>query len=397
MSLADNISVLPANAAATRPSVPFAPAARPARWRRRHVALAISFAVLVILPVLVSAWYLWTRATDQFASTLAFSVRSEEPTSGLELLGGIADVSGSGANDSDILYDFLGSQHLVAQLDADLQLSDRWSAPQNDPVFAFHPTGQIEDLHSHWARMVDVAHDTSRGIIEVTARAFDPETARLINQSILQSSTELINAINNVARDDAVRYALDDLQRSKAQLSEARRALTEFRITNEIVDPTLDAEIQSNLIASLDAQLTETLIDIEILSSNTRTGDTRLAQARTRAQVLRTRIGEERGNRAMTRSAQQSSGIAELYSAYERLIVDVEFAEERYQASRASFDSALSEARRTTRYLAPHVLPTQAQKSMFPQREMILAMIAFGALLLWSLMSLIGFSFLDRR
>jgi len=306
-------------------------------------------------------------------------------------------VPGSGAKDSDILYDFLNSQHLVEQLDRELGLSSLWSAPQRDPLFSFTPTGQIEDLHSHWARKVHVTNDSSRGIIEVHARAFDPVQAQQINDAILRASTELINQINNVARDDAVRFALDDLQRAKSQLSDARRALTEFRIANEIVDPTLDAEIQSNLLASLDAQLTETLIDIEILSTNTRTNDTRLAQAQTRADVLRTRIQEERSKRTLPSTQTSQGGIAELYSDYERLGVDVEFAEQRYQAARASFDSALSEARRTTRYLAAHVLPTQAQKSMFPQRGLILALIAGGAFLLWSLIALVGFSFLDRR
>lgn len=397
MARADNISVLPSKPDAPRAPVAFVPPVRSARLRRRHVALAFSFALMVIAPIVISAGYLWIRATDQFASTVAFSVRSEEPTTGLELLGGIADVSGGGASDNDILYDFLGSQHIVEQLQTSLSLDAIWGTPKKDPIFAFAPTGQIEDLHAYWERMVTVSHDTSRGIIEVHTRTFKPDDARAINEAILQAATELINQINNVARDDAVRFALGDLQRSKDQLTQARRALTEFRISNEMVDPTLDAEIQSNLIATLDAELTETLIEIEILSSTTRASDIRLNQLRTRANVLRARIVEERQSRAMPRAADTSIGIAELFGTYERLLVDVEFAQERYQASRASFDAALSDAQRITRYLAAHILPTRAQKSQYPQRELILAMIALGALLTWCLLSLIAFSFLDRR
>lgn len=397
MALADNISVLPSSVVEKPSGLPFKPPARPARWRWRHVALVASFLALVALPVVVSTWYLTMRATDQYASYLAFSVRSEEPSSGLELLGGIANVSGSDASDSDILYDFLGSQQLVERLEKRLDLSHIWVAPEGDPVFTFKPTGHIEDLHDHWARMVGISHDSTRGIIEVRARAFDPIVAQKINTAILEESTELINQINNVARDDAVRYALDDLQRAKSQLASARRALTEFRIENEIVDPALDAEIQSNLIATLDAQLTETLVDIEMLASNTRRGDTRLQQAQTRATVLENRIAQERGTRAIPMTGEQSGGIAELFSAYEQLRVDVEFAEARYQSSRANFDAALSDARRTTRYLAAHILPTLAQKSTFPHRGLLVAVIAGAAFLLWALLALIGFSFLDRR
>lgn len=89
--------------------------------------------------------------------------------------------------------------------------------------------------------------------------------------------------------------------------------------------------------------------------------------------------------------------MAELFGDYERLVVDVEFAEQSYQAARAGFESAISEARRNTRYLAAHVLPTKAEKSLFPQRGLILSFIALSAFLTWALCALIGFSFLDRR
>mgnify|MGYP004226906087 FL=1 len=46
--------------------------ARAARLRWRHWSLLGSFAVLVLLPAALAAWYLWTRAADQYASTVGF-------------------------------------------------------------------------------------------------------------------------------------------------------------------------------------------------------------------------------------------------------------------------------------------------------------------------------------
>ena len=56
------------------------------------------------MPALVTAFYLWTRAADQYASDVAFSVRTEEKGSAIELLGGITELSGSSSSDTDILY-----------------------------------------------------------------------------------------------------------------------------------------------------------------------------------------------------------------------------------------------------------------------------------------------------
>lgn len=394
MALAENISVLNAPQSAKRA---FQPPVRAARLRKRHVATLVSFAILVCLPIVLSAWYLWARATDQFASTLAFSIRSEEASSGIELLGGIADLSGSGANDSDVLYDYLRSQHLVQKVQISLDLASLWSLPKGDPIFTYDNAGLVEDLHAHWDRMIDISHDSTRGIIEVHARAFDPQSAQRINEEILHQSTELINEINNIAHEDAVRYALDDLQRTKARLMQARAGLTEFRVLNEMVDPGVDVSTQTSLLGSLEAQLTDTLIEIEMLAANTRRSDTRLSQARQRQSVLQARIDQERTKRALGNGQAGRQGMARLFGEYERLIVEVEFTEQSYQAARAGFEAAVSDARRNTRYLAAHILPTRADQSLFPQRGLLLAFVAIGAFLIWSLLALVGFSFLDRR
>ena len=394
MALAENITVL-------EPKQPFQKAFRPvvhhARLRKRHIATIFSFFLLVCLPVIGSAWYLWNRAADQYSTTFAFSIRSEETSTGVELLGGIADLSGSGANDSDILFDYLNSQQITREIHDALDLSTMWSRPSNDPVFAYNSLGTIEDLHSHWDRMVKISHDSSRGIIEIEAKAFSPEEAYRIGAEILAKSDALINQINNIAHEDSVLYTLEALQRTKARLADARSALTEFRIVNEIVDPSVDVSAQTALLSSLDAQLTETLIEIDILSANTRQTDTRLNQAETRKRVLLARVDEERRKRVFGNEEVGKANLAQLFGEYERLIVEVEFAEQSYQAARASFELAISDARRNTRYLAAHVLPTRAEQSLFPKRGLILSLIALSAILIWALITLIGLSFLDRR
>ena len=150
-------------------------------------------------------------------------------------------------------------------------------------------------------------------------------------------------------------------------------------------------------MASLEAQLTETQIEIDILTTNTRRSDTRLNQAQTRKNVLQARIDEERTKRVLGATESGSQSRAQLFGEYERLVVDVEFAEQSYQAARASFETAVSDARRNTRYLAAHIFPTIAEQSLFPKRGMILSLIALAAFLFWALLALIGFSFLDRR
>ena len=126
-----------------------------------------SFFVTVLVPVLLSAWYLWARAADQFASVTSFSVHREDGHPASALLGGLVGFPGSGSADTDILYQYIHSQQLVNELDATLDLRGMWSRPVGDPVFAFDDQGSVEDLVDYWQDMVSVQYDTATRLIEV--------------------------------------------------------------------------------------------------------------------------------------------------------------------------------------------------------------------------------------
>ncbi|GGA99165.1 hypothetical protein [Allosediminivita pacifica] len=130
-----------------------APSVPKARPRRRHVLALASFLLLVVAPVAVSAWYLWSRAHERYVSYAGFSVRTEEIGSAFELLGGVAELSGSSSSDTDILYKFIQSPELVARIDRQIDLRGLWSRPGtdwsdpgDDPVFAYNPEGVVQTL-----------------------------------------------------------------------------------------------------------------------------------------------------------------------------------------------------------------------------------------------------------
>ncbi|MEF9606259.1 hypothetical protein O4J55_29605, partial [Paracoccus sp. PXZ] len=52
---------------------PILPPASPAQLKDRHYGMAISFVLVVIVPLLISAFYLYGRAADQYASYVGFS------------------------------------------------------------------------------------------------------------------------------------------------------------------------------------------------------------------------------------------------------------------------------------------------------------------------------------
>jgi capsular polysaccharide transport system permease protein len=371
------------------------PAVALARIRPRHRLLVASFALVVLLPILIAAAYLWGKAADQYASTVGFSVRREEAGSAMEMLGGLTGLTKSSSSDTDILYEYLRSQKLVADLDAKLNLRAIWSKPQGDPYFAFNPSGSVEDLLDYWQGMVSTSYDGSTGLIEVRVLAFDPADATRIATAVLDESARMINDLGAAAREDGVRFSREELDEAEDRLRSAREAITAFRVKNQIVDPTTDFQAQAGLVASLENQLASAQIEIDLLGDMA-SGDPRLLQAKRRVEVIETRIAAERAKVGVDTGVGQKD-YAVLASDYERLAVDREFAERAYVASLAAYDTARAESQRTSRYLAPHILPTTAEVSRFPERLSILGLLALGLILAWSVTALMAYSLKDRR
>ena len=377
---------------------PVRPVARPARLKRRHWGLMFAFLLMVAAPVGAAGWYLYTRAVDQYASTLGFTVRSEDISSAADLLGGLGTAFGGttgGGSDTDILYEFIRSQELVSLVDARLDLRRIYAIPaETDPVFAFDDSGTIEDLTDYWRRAVRISYDAGSGLMELRVLAFSTDDAKAIAEAIYDESSQMINELSAIARADATRYAAEDLELAVERLKQSREAVTAFRVENQIVDLTADVQTQMGLLATLQSQLAEALIEFDLVSTNAREGDPRVEQAQRRIEVIQSRIDEERDKFGAGDGT--DSSYASTIAEFERLSVDREFAERAYIAALSAFDAARAEANRQSRYLAAYIRPTLAERAEFPQRELLLGLVALFSLLIWSITSLVFYALRDR-
>lgn len=416
---------------------PVRPPARRARLLWRHWLALLAFLVMVLLPAGVTGWYLWTRAADQYASELAFSIRHEEggAAAAAGLLGGLAQLTAPAASgDAEIIYQLLHSRDFVAGVDAALDLRAIWSRPgrswrDGDPVFAFDPDGALEDLRDYWGRMVRVAHDGGSGLITLQVLAFRPEDALAISREILARSEAAINALNAAARADSLRHADEDLELAAARLRAARLALHRFRSRYQSIDPGIDLQLQSGLIGNLQGQLAQAMIEADLLRDSAAPSDPRLAQALRRIAVIEARIAGERrrfgagdveaGVEAGGAAEGAAEGVAEgtaegvaegvagtaadegdfaaLVGIYQGLVIDEEFAQQGWLAAMAARDAARAAAARQSRWLAAHVPPSLAESARHPQRAVIALLVVLFALLLWAITLLVAWSLRDRR
>jgi len=364
----------------------------------RHWGLVLTFLLITVLPSALTFGYLHTRAADQFASTLAFTVRSDEATSATDLLGGLGQTlsGGSTGRDTDILYEFILSQEIVRRIDEDLDLASMFSAKsEQDPILGYNG-GTIEDLTAYWKRMVQISYDDSSGLLELQVLAFTPEDATQIARKIYDESTAMINLLSQSAREDATRYAEEDLDVAIERLKQARDALTTFRLRNRIVDPNADIQAQMGLLTTLQTQLAEALIEYDLISNSANRSDPRVEQASRRIEVIEARIQDERQKFGAGGGFDGGIEFASTISEFERLAVDREYAEAAYASALRALDGARADANRKSRYLAAYVRPTKAEKSEFPKRNLISIVVTVFSFLIWAILSLVYYALRDR-
>lgn len=381
-------------ASAPPPKPPKPPAAAP-KQPGRYRGIIASFMLVVLLPVLLAGYYLWSIAADQYVSRIGFSVRAERSFAANDILGSLGAIGGlsGGASDMDILHEYIQSDQMVRSVDSVLDLRAIYARPDYDPVFAFGGSASQEDLTRYWNRMVGLSYDSGARLLEIRVRAFTPEDAKAVADQIVAESTRMINDLSAIAQDDTTRFAREALEQTVERLKAAREAMTRFRSENQLVDPEAEIGVQTGLMTALQQQLSDALISLDLLESSGSESDPRLAQARQRIAVIRDRITEERGKYGTTGGEDYSAIIAE----YERLQVDLQFAQQSYVAALAAYDSAQAEAGRQSRYLASYVTPQMAERPLYPQRVILLLLVAFFAFLAWSIGTLVYYSVKNRR
>ncbi|MBB3995905.1 capsular polysaccharide transport system permease protein [Sulfitobacter undariae] len=391
------------SATATQPT-PAVPkprkAVKAARFQRRHFGLLVSFGAIVVMPVLVVAVYMWAIADDQYSSQAGFTIRKEEGSGASELLGGLASLGvSSGGSDGDILYEFILSQALIQDIDDNVGLREHYGARwSSDPVFGLKPDAKIEDLERYWSRVVRLSYDRSSGLVDLRVLAFTPEKAQEIATEMIRLSQNMINALNDQAREDAMRYARSDLAEAVERLKAVREDLTRFRSYNQIVNPDADIQGRMGVMNNLQQQLAQSLINLDLLTGSTNDSDPRLRQAERLIEVIQERIAAERQKLSSGGAAAGGTGedYPRLIAEYEALIVDREFTERNYSAALSALDLARANASRQSRYLATYIAPTLAQTSEYPRRGAITGLVGVFLLLSWSVMALVYYSIRDR-
>ena len=302
----------------------------------RKMVLA-SFLLLVLLPGALGSIYFLMIASDRYVSSAGFSVRTLEGGAiSTDFLGALtgASTSGSTTTDSYIIMRYLESRELLEKLINEADFLNAYSADHADFFYRLDPEDPIEDILEYWEWMIEPSYDNTSGLIEFQVEAFTREDALKVANLVVKYSQELVNELSDQARRDAVAFSKEEVAKAELRLKFIRNKLREFRSETKAVDPESSAGAQVSLTTELEQQL----ISLNARLTAARNGQ--LDEDSPTVRELKRQIKALEEQLVLKKAEIESSGsgasLSEILSDFERLQVDLEFAQQAYTAAMSS-------------------------------------------------------------
>jgi capsular polysaccharide transport system permease protein len=355
-----------------------------ATWLRRHIVLLLT----VIAPTCLAVLYYGFIASDVFISESRFLVRSpQHPTQG-GFVGELLQGSGitHSQDDTYSVRDYILSRDALRELDAKLGVRNAFASKQIDPMNRFSGLfrdDSFEDFFRYYGKHVGMDYDPASSISTLTVRAFTAQDAQRINDSLLQMSERLVNTLNVRSRQDLIHYAVDEVKLATDKATAAALSLFEYRSKQAVFEPDKQAAIQLESVAKIQEELITTeaqLAQVQTLSPN----NPQISGLESRVDTLRHAIGTE---------AAKVTSVNGSFSArapdFERLTLEMGFADKQLGVALADLETARSEALRQQLYLERLVQPNLPDKAMEPRRIRSAFTVLLIGLIAWGVVSLL--------
>ena len=345
-------------------------------------SLNIWFWALVGLPTLVAGVYYFALASDLYLSEVKFVVRgpAKTPTSAISAM---LSSAGSVSEDTFAVHEYLMSRDAVQRLDREDGLRSLLGRPEGDLITRFPGLTfwrkDFEALYKAYSRFVTVQVDASTGVSTLQIKAYRPEDAQRIAQSLLTFSEQLINTLNQRSRHDALAIFQREVDATEQDIAKIQGQLTTYRIQQKMLDPKTAAAPLIELLAQMNGQLANSKGQLAEIIKNS-PNSPHIPLIRTRIASLEKLIADERA-----KVTGDSNSVATSLAEYERLDVQRLLSEKILASALASLEGARLEAQRQQLYLETIAQPNLADFPLYPKRTASFATVVVTCLLTYGI------------
>jgi capsular polysaccharide transport system permease protein len=365
-------------------------------WRMH----GLSFALLVVLPVLCAYVYYGLIAAGKYSVEFRFSVRSAtELVADEDNIALMIKAGKHGTREIGTLpymaADYLRSRNVVRELDRDGWLRSLFSRDQADWPSRFDTSKSDDDLWHYWQEMISVSVDRVSGLVLVRVLAFTPEDALALARAASVSAEKMIDSVAMRERQDAMFLAEQELESASLRYSAALSAMRDVRNREGTVDPkqtiknsaeTLLGVMREKLSLERDRDANRTVLSDDapqqkVLSDQIRALGSKVASL----------------TEALTSQRKNAKTAAQSIAQFEKQELETRFSKTLLEVAQASYERARQESERQHVYFALFVEPKKPEIAEYPRRARSVAFAGICAFSLWGVMLLAAAGIRDRK
>ena len=345
------------------------------------------FFLLVILPSLLAGGYLYLVAAPQYVSEARFVVSSRGGGTdiGAQIAGlrGIAGAAlggfggGAASSEATSIRDFLTSLDAVMRAQSHLDLVSLWQRPEADPIARLWRS-EPELLARYFNAMVNVSLDPMTNVTTLRVRSFRPEDSKALAEELLHSAEALVNRLSERARNATLQIAHQEAEGAERRVQESRAALVRFREQERELDSAGAVQSAVALRGQFEGMLAQARAELTERLKFMQPDNPALQATRNRIEALERQITAERSRHTEGASVSGEGVLSRQLAAFERLMLEREFADRQLASATASLEAARVEAQRQQIFLSRIAEPNLAVYPLYPRKLTNLASIFIG-------------------
>ncbi|SOB60067.1 conserved protein of unknown function [Pseudodesulfovibrio profundus] len=320
----------------------------------------IALLILLCLPV---CYYL-VVATDMYASTAKFSVRSSDLGSSSSLLSLVTGVGSGGKENAYLLVEFIESEAMLKQVDGNLNIREHYSDMSRDIVSRLMTDAPMEDFLEYWLSIVRVSYDSQASIVTVEARAYTPEMAQRVAEAVLDVSEAFLNRMNDRLQRDTLLQAQKELENAEIRYAKARQALNAFRVVTSELDPKATAAARVGIVAGLEAKISALQVEYDTKKQIMTENSLPVRILEKNILEFQDQLHEEK----LKMTGQAGPEILNFLEEYETLSLENEFAQNYYISALSSLETSRVQSESQTVYLEAFQRPAVPDWPVYPER-----------------------------
>ncbi len=354
------------------------------RRRRRKLLLLFSrLTAFVFLPTLVVGYYYYFIATPMYSTKSEFLILTADGGGGGGGggLGGLLPSQFATGQDSIATQSYLQSKDAMLRLDQDVGFREHFSQDWIDPIQRLDTDASNESAYKLYKKYVKLGYDPTEGVIRMELSTADPAISAEFSQKLIEYAEERVDELSREKRVDAVETAIAGLEDAKAQRRAAQQRMVNLQ-EGTILDPEGEIAGIRQLVATVELQLQEKQLALDIQLNNTRPNRAKVAALQSEIDVLSAEWNRQKSR--LNQATEGASSLASQTAEIQMAQADLATADMVLQAALETKRMSEIEANKQVRYLTVSVRPVASQDPSYPRafENTILAFLIFAGIYL---------------